>query len=239
MSGQNQNRPDGTSPQEGDAPAVIEYSGVELRRKELTVLRGVTFSVSPGEFVYLTGKVGSGKSTLLKSMYAELPVAAGSARVLDWHLESLRRREIPWLRRSLGIVFQDFQLLPDRDVYANLRFVLDATGWDNRAEIDRRISQVLSEVGMANKSYKRPYELSGGEQQRIAIARALLNSPRLILADEPTGNLDNATADQIICRLREIAEKGTAVVMATHNTNFISRYPGRVVHCSDKKLTVE
>lgn len=215
---------------------VVAYRGVELCRKELVVLRKVDFTVRKGEFVYLTGKVGSGKSTLLKSMYAEVPVSDGEALVMDFDLSSLRKRDIPRLRRRLGIVFQDFQLLPDRDVYANLRFVLEATDWRVNSEMDERIQQVLKEVGMSNKSYKFPHELSGGEQQRIAIARALLNSPELILADEPTGNLDSATADQIMGRLYEISQKGTPVVIATHNMSFVSQYPGRVMHCEDKKL---
>lgn len=217
-------------------PIVVSYHGVELCRKELVVLRNIDMSVRRGEFVYLIGKVGSGKSTLLKSMYAEVPVAAGEARILDYDMGAIRSRDIPMLRRKLGIVFQDFQLLPDRDVSANLRFVLEATGWRNRHEIEARIAQVLEEVGMKTKQSKYPHELSGGEQQRIAIARALLNTPELILADEPTGNLDAETAEQIVTRLYEIAAKGTPVVMATHNVGFIERFPGRVFRCVDKKL---
>lgn len=169
---------------------IVTYSNVELHRKELIVLKGVDFSLQQGEFVYLIGKVGSGKSSLLKSMYAEIPVASGSASVLGFDLNNLRRKDIPSLRRQIGIVFQDFQLLTDRSVYENLRFVLEATGWKYKEDIDRRIEEVLAEVGMLNKSYKMPHELSGGEQQRIVIARAILNRPRLIIADEPTGNLD-------------------------------------------------
>ncbi|MDE6524552.1 MAG: ATP-binding cassette domain-containing protein, partial [Paramuribaculum sp.] len=206
---------------------IIDYKGVELHRKELIVLKNVDFTLEEGEFVYLIGKVGSGKSSLLKSMYAEIPVAAGHAEVLGYDLRTLRRRDIPMLRRKIGIVFQDFQLLTDRSVYDNLRFVLDATGWNDRHEIDARIEEVLTEVGMLTKSYKMPHELSGGEQQRIVIARALLNRPRLILADEPTGNLDPATSEQIVNRLREISRKGTAVVMATHNLGLVEEMPGR------------
>lgn len=215
---------------------VIEYRNAELCRKELIVLKNVNFSVSKGEFVYVLGKVGSGKSTLLKSIYAESPVSSGEARVLEYDLLSLRNRDIPMLRRELGIVFQDFQLLPDRDVSENLRFVLLATGWTNRAEMDLRIQEVLTDVGMANKSYKFPHELSGGEQQRIAIARALLNHPKLILADEPTGNLDAETAEQVVSRLYDIALSGTPVVMATHNTSFLKRYPGRICLCRNKQF---
>lgn len=215
---------------------MVSYSGVDLYRQELKVLSDVDFSLDPGEFVYLIGKVGSGKSTLLKSMYAEIPVTDGSARVFDYDLRSLRRRDIPYLRRRMGIVFQDFQLLTDRDVHANLAFVLGATGWHDREEMDMRISEVLSELGMEGKDYKMPHELSGGEQQRIVIARALLNKPRLILADEPTGNLDPATGEQIVERLQEISSRGTAVVMATHNMQLVERYPGRVIYCRNHRL---
>ena len=216
---------------------IIDYKGVELHRKELIVLKNVDFTLEEGEFVYLIGKVGSGISSLLKSMYAEIPVAAGHAEVLGYDLRTLRRRDIPMLRRKIGIVFQDFQLLTDRSVYDNLRFVLDATGWNDRHEIDARIEEVLTEVGMLTKSYKMPHELSGGEQQRIVIARALLNRPRLILADEPTGNLDPATSEQIVNRLREISRKGTAVVMATHNLGLVEEMPGRVLKCERKGIS--
>ena len=216
--------------------SIVDYSDVELLRNELVVLKHVNFSLEVGEIVYLIGKVGSGKSTLLKSMYAEIPVQGGSARVLDFDLNAIRRADIPMLRRQIGIVFQDFQLLTDRNVYQNLRFVLDATGWRNADEKEERIDTVLKRVGMANKSYKMPHELSGGEQQRIVIARALLNNPRLILADEPTGNLDPATGDSIVRTLREIAETGTAVVMATHNLQLVEQYPARVMQCADKQL---
>lgn len=216
---------------------IIDYKGVELHRKELIVLKNVDFTLEEGEFVYLIGKVGSGKSSLLKSMYAEIPVAAGHAEVLGYDLRTLRRRDIPMLRRKIGIVFQDFQLLTDRSVYDNLRFVLDATGWNDRHEIDARIEEVLTEVGMLTKSYKMPHELSGGEQQRIVIARALLNRPRPILADEPTGNLDPATSEQIVNRLREISRKGTAVVMATHNLGLVEEMPGRVLKCERKGIS--
>lgn len=216
--------------------SIVDYSDVELLRNELVVLKHVNFSLEAGEFVYLIGKVGSGKSTLLKSMYAEIPVQGGSARVLDFDLNAIRRADIPMLRRQIGIVFQDFQLLTDRNVYQNLLFVLDATGWRNADEKEERIDKVLKRVGMANKSYKMPHELSGGEQQRIVIARALLNNPRLILADEPTGNLDPATGDSIVRTLREIAETGTAVVMATHNLQLVEQYPARVMQCADKQL---
>ncbi|MDE5584784.1 MAG: ATP-binding cassette domain-containing protein, partial [Muribaculaceae bacterium] len=173
---------------------IIDYKGVEINRAEKQVLKDATFSMGEGEFCYLVGRVGSGKSSLLKSMYAEVPVLSGEkAEVLDFDLLGLKRKQIPFLRRNIGIVFQDFQLLQDRSVYDNLMFVLKATGWHNRTEMDQRIEDVLIDVGMKNKSYKMPHELSGGEQQRIVIARALLNNPKLILADEPTGNLDPQT----------------------------------------------
>lgn len=218
---------------------VVEYKDVEVLRKELVVLKRVNFSLEEGEFAYLIGRVGSGKSSLLKSMYAEIPLFLGEARVMDTELVGIRRKEIPLLRRKIGIVFQDFQLLTDRNVYENLKFVLDATGWKEREAKDERIEEVLRQVGMANKSYKMPHELSGGEQQRIVIARALLNKPRLILADEPTGNLDPTTGDHIVQHLREISAEGTAVIMATHNMQLVEQYPARVLRCCDKKLVEE
>lgn len=218
---------------------IIQYKNVDIARKELVVLKHVDFKIEPCEFVYLIGRVGSGKSSLLKTMYAEVPVAAGDARVLDFDLSSIRRKDIPMLRRRIGIVFQDFQLLTDRNVFANLEFVLDATGWRNKADKEQRIEEVLREVGMTNKSYKMPHELSGGEQQRIVIARALLNKPELILADEPTGNLDPETGRQIINSLYDIAASGTAVVVATHNLSMLDRFPGRVLRCADKQLIDE
>lgn len=216
--------------------SIVRYHNVEILRKELVVLKKVNFELQEGEFTYLLGKVGSGKSSLLKSMYAEIPIMDGDAVVLGYDLIGLKRKMIPMLRREIGIVFQDFQLLTDRSVYENLRFVLEATGWRNLEEIDARIDSVLKEMGMLNKSYKMPHELSGGEQQRIVIARALLNRPKLILADEPTGNLDPSTGEQIVQQLHRIAEEGTAVIMATHNMNFVEEYPGRIIRCEDKHI---
>lgn len=215
---------------------VIEYKDVELHRQDLIALKHVNLSVSEGEFVYLIGKVGSGKSSLLKSIYADIPIASGEARVLDYDLNTIRRKDIPYLRREIGIVFQDFQLLTDRSAYANLRFVLEATGWRDKAKIEKRIEEVLKEVGMFNKSYKNPHELSGGEQQRIVIARALLNRPRILLADEPTGNLDPATGEAIVSHLHEISRQGTAVIMATHNLALVEQYPGRVLTCESRTI---
>ncbi len=219
--------------------SIISYKDVEILRKELVVLKHVSLTVEPGEFVYLIGKVGSGKSSLMKSMYAEVPITEGNAEVLDYNLVGIQKKEIPFLRRKIGIVFQDFQLLTDRNIFNNLKFVLDATGWTDKTDIENRIEEVLKEVGMLNKSYKMPHELSGGEQQRIVIARALLNKPKLILADEPTGNLDPATGEQIVAKLHSIAAQGTAVVMATHNLQLVEQFPGRVLRCESKGVTAE
>lgn len=215
---------------------IVDYKNVEIHRKELVVLKNVTFSLNSGEFVYLIGRVGSGKSSLMKSMYSEIPIIEGEAFVLDYDLTSIKKKDIPYLRRRIGIVFQDFQLLTDRSVYDNLLFVLEATGWKDKNEIEERIESALQQVGMSNKSYKMPHELSGGEQQRIVIARALLNKPTLVLADEPTGNLDPDTGNQIVSLLHEIAENGTTVIMATHNLNLIEQFPGKVIRCEDKQV---
>ena len=215
---------------------IIKYSGVEILRQELVVLKQVDFTARAGEMVYLMGKVGSGKSSLLKSMYAEVPVEQGSASVLGYDLNKIRRREIPYLRRKIGIVFQDFQLLTDRTVSENLEFVLRATGWKDRTDIDDRMGEVLDRVGMGKKAYKMPHELSGGEQQRIVIARALLNDPCLLLADEPTGNLDPETGEQIVSYLHEIARQGTTVIMATHNAALVEKYPARTLRCENKRV---
>ncbi|MBD5283661.1 MAG: ATP-binding cassette domain-containing protein [Bacteroides sp.] len=217
--------------------AVIKYKGVQVDRAEKTVLKNVTFEIGNGEFVYLVGKVGSGKSSLMKTMYGEVPVTVGDeAEVMETSLIGIKKKQIPFLRRKIGVVFQDFQLLQDRSVKGNLEFVLRATGWKNKAEIDARIDEVLREVGMGNKSYKMPHELSGGEQQRIVIARALLNSPELILADEPTGNLDPGTGEQIVKLLHRLVEEGHTVLMVTHNIQLCDRFPGRVLECRDKEL---
>ena len=215
---------------------IIEYKKVEITRGELIVIKDADFSLDKGEFVYLIGKVGSGKSSLLKTMYAEIPVSEGEARVFNYDLNIIKKKEIFALRRQIGIVFQDFQLLTDRSVYDNLQFVLQATGWKSKQLIEERIEEVLKEVGMSNKSYKMPHELSGGEQQRIAIARALLNKPELIIADEPTGNLDNTTGNQIMQLLHNICKEGTAVIMATHNMQITKDFPARIVSCENKKI---
>lgn len=219
---------------------IIDYRNVEVDRGDRMVLRDVTFTIGEGEFCYLVGKVGSGKSSLMKTMYADVPVAGGhKAEVLGFNLLDIKKRQIPFLRRSMGIVFQDFQLLQDRSAMSNLRFVLEATGWKSKHEIDDRIEEVLEAVGMKNKGYKMPHELSGGEQQRIVIARALLNRPKLILADEPTGNLDPHTGYRIVKLLHHLAEEGTSVVMATHNLNMVEDFPARVLRCHDRMLETE
>ena len=215
---------------------IVKYEGVDLGRDGNTILSDVNISISEGDFVYLIGKVGSGKSTFLKSIYREIPFEKGHGRVFDYELENIKKKQIPYLRRKVGIVFQDFQLLTDRSVEKNLEFVLRATGWKNKGLIDVRIGEVLAQVGMQNKGYKMPHELSGGEQQRIVIARALLNSPEIILADEPTGNLDPEMGRQIVQLLHDIANEGTAVVMSTHNYAIVQKYPGRIFKCEDGYL---
>lgn len=218
------------------AESLIKYKGVEVLRNEHVALKDVDWHVGAGEFVYLLGRVGSGKTSLLKTLYGEVPVTEGEARVLDYDLRSLRRSDIPYLRRRIGIVFQDFQLLTDRTAWANLDFVLAATGWRDKDEREKRIDEVLRQVGMQTKAFKMPHQLSGGEQQRIAIARALLNTPGLILADEPTGNLDPETGMQIVAQLHDIAASGTTVVMATHNHGFLDTFAGRVMRIEAKRL---
>ena len=200
------------------------------------MLKDVNLEIKSGEFIFLLGKVGSGKSTFLKSLYAEIPVIDGDAYVLDYDLLKIKRKEVPNLRRKIGIVFQDFQLLIDRSINANLEFVLKATGWKDKNAIAEQIHHVLKQVGMQTKGYKMPHQLSGGEQQRIVIARALLNSPEIILADEPTGNLDEKTGKDIMDLLYSIRKSGTTVLVATHNLTWMDMYPGRVLKCKDEKM---
>ena len=206
-----------------------------LQRGEM-VLSDVNLCVAPGEFVYLLGRVGSGKSTLLKTLYAEVQLLTGEGRVAGFDLRRLKRRDIPYLRRRIGIVFQDYQLLTDRNVFMNLYYVMKATGWKHESEIRERIDQVLNLVDLGAKSYKMPFELSGGEQQRLVIARALLNDPQVLLADEPTGNLDPVTAGGIMQLFKEIACRGCAVVMSTHNTALIENHPARAILFSQGKI---
>ncbi|SEG21620.1 MULTISPECIES: cell division ATP-binding protein FtsE [Parabacteroides] len=216
---------------------LLKLEGIEICRDENVILHDASFTLHNGEFVYVIGKVGSGKSSLLKSLYCEIPIIHGEAWLMNYNLCKMKRKDIPFLRRKLGIVFQDFQLLTDRSVTKNLEFVLKATGWKKKTEISSRITEVLTQVGMQDKGYKMPHELSGGEQQRIVIARALLNDPKLILADEPTGNLDPETSGQIVQLLHDICQKGTAVVMTTHNYTLVHNYPARIVKCENACLS--
>lgn len=212
---------------------IVAFNNVSIFQKRNLVLSSVNLTIEKGEFVYLIGKTGSGKSSLLKTMYAELPVLDGMAFVAGYDLCSMKTSQVPFLRRKLGIVFQDFQLLEDRTIDENLAFVLKATGWKDKAKIEERINQVLEEVDLFTKGYKMPHQLSGGEQQRVAIARALLNKPGIILADEPTGNLDPETSNGIMKLLMSISEAGQAVLMATHNYNLIHKFPSRIIKCEE------
>lgn len=216
---------------------LIDYQNVNIYHEDVKVLEGVNFHADEGEFIYLIGKVGSGKSSLLETIYMELDIKeAEKAEVLGYDVLNTKRKEVPILRKMTGIIFQNFQLLSDRTVYKNLRFVLKATGWKDKKRIDERIDETLTDVGMVDAKNKMPHELSGGEQQRIAIARAILNKPKLIVADEPTGNLDPDTASQIVELLRSICQTGTAVIMSTHNMPMLDKYPGIVYQCKDCKL---
>ncbi len=218
------------------AEPVVLIENIDVMQKNKLVLTGVNLSIYPGEFIYLIGKTGSGKSSLLQIIYADLPVEKGIAIVSGYDLGRIKRKEVPFLRRKLGIVFQNYQLLEDRTVEENLEFVLRATGWKDKKAIKERIAEVLGEVELISKLNFLPHRLSGGEQQRIAIARALLNKPQLLLADEPTGNLDPETSNGIMRILFKISQEGTAVLMATHNYNLIHKFPGRVVKCEEGTL---
>ena len=216
---------------------LIDYNKVSIYQDDLCVLKDIDFNVDEGEFVYIIGKVGAGKSSLLKTLYCELDIeSAEKAEVLGRDLMKIKRREVPEMRREMGIIFQDFQLLHDRTVGKNLDFVLKATGW-KKSERNQRIDEVREAVGLSDKVNKMPHELSGGEQQRIAIARALLNKPKIIVADEPTGNLDPETASNIVSLLRQISLTGTAIVMSTHNIPMLNKYPGIVYRCSETSIS--
>ena len=215
----------------------MELKKASIFQRENLILANVNLSISEGEFVYLIGKTGSGKSSLLKTLYGELPARDGEVEVAGYDLTQIKRKDIPYLRRKIGIVFQDFQLLHDRTVEKNLEFVLGATGWTDKEEISERIDEVLNEVGLKDKRQSMPHQLSGGEQQSIAIARALLNEPLIILADEPTGNLDPDTTIDVMRLLRKISESGTAVLMATHNYTLMQKYPSRVIRCDNGTIT--
>lgn len=215
---------------------IIEIKNASIFQRENLVLADVNLTLSKGEFAYLIGRTGSGKSSLLKTLYGELPARDGIVRVAGYDLTKLRKKDIPYLRRKIGIVFQDFQLLFDRTVEKNLSFVLGATGWTDSVEISKRIDEVLAMVGLADKRKSMPHQMSGGEQQGVAIARALLNDPDVIIADEPTGNLDPDTTLEVMKLLRRISENGTAVLMATHNYGLIQKYPGRIIKCDGQKV---
>lgn len=219
---------------------LVDYQKVNICQGGELILKDVEFSVDTDQFIYIIGKVGSGKSSLLKTMYCELDIPkqeTQKAEVLGRDLLTLKRRDIPALRKEMGIIFQDFQLLHDRSVFKNLQFILHSTGWKSNKDINNRIEQVLSDVGMSDKKDKYPHELSGGEQQRIAIARAVLNTPKIIIADEPTGNLDPETANNIVELLRKITESETSVIMSTHNISMLKKYPGIIYKCEDGSLT--
>ena len=215
---------------------IINLENVSIYHKDLMILSDVNFTVESGEFVYLVGKTGSGKSSLLKTLYADLKLMHGEANVAGYNLRTLKSKQTPFLRRKLGIVFQDFQLLFDRSTNENLLFVLKATGWKDKKKIDDRIKDVLQKVGLENKGYKLPHQLSGGEQQRLSIARALLNDPEIILADEPTGNLDPETSNGIMELLKQISDNGRAVLMATHDYNLFDEFPGRLLKFEGGKV---
>ena len=219
-----------------DKTPIISFKGADIVNGEATVIYGMDMDINPGDFVYIVGKVGTGKTSIIRTIIAENPLGKGSATACGYDLKGIKEKDIPYLRRKMGVVFQDFQLLMDRSVEDNLMFVLKATGWKDTDEMEKRIKEVLAAVGMELKAHKMPYQLSGGEQQRIAIARSLLNEPAVIIADEPTGNLDNETADGILRLLTKInIEKGTAIVMVTHNRHIFEKYPGRVFVCKEER----
>ena len=216
---------------------VIQISKATIFQENNPVVTDVNVEIKKGEFVYLIGKTGSGKSSLLKTLYGELPLKQGTGSVAGFDLTTLKRKDIPFLRRKLGIVFQDFQLLSDRSVYENLRFVMKATGWKNEDEIRKQITEVLNEVALSGKGEKMPFELSGGEQQRVTVARALVNNPEIILADEPTGNLDPETSQEVMTLLLSIAKSGTAIVFATHDFILYNKYPARTLKFENGKIS--
>lgn len=215
---------------------VLELKDASIFQKESLVLSEVNIHVAKGEFVYLIGKTGSGKSSFMKTLYGDLPLQKGEGKIVDFNLKTLKENDIPFLRRKLGIVFQDFKLLPDRNINQNMLFVLKATGWKDQAKMDARVVEVLEKVGMKTKGFKFPHELSGGEQQRVAIARALLNDPELILADEPTGNLDPQTSVEVMKVLQEINKSGRTILMATHDYALILKYPSKTIKCDSNKV---
>lgn len=224
------------STRERMSESILSLEDVAIFQKENLVLNDITLEVKEGEFVYLIGKTGSGKSSFMKTLYADLPLQQGNGQIVGFNLKTLQERDIPYLRRKLGIVFQDFKLLPDRNINRNFSFVLKATGWKDPAKMDAKIEDVLEKVGMKTKGFKFPHELSGGEQQRVAIARALLNDPELILADEPTGNLDPQTSVEVMKVLQEINKTGRTILMATHDYALLLKYPSKTLKCDGSKV---
>ena len=218
------------------ANTVLEFKDASIFQGDSLVLSNVNVEIKKGDFVYLIGKTGSGKSSFMKTLYADIPLKKGEGSIVDFNLNTLKEKDIPFLRRKLGVVFQDFKLLTDRTVNANLEFVLKATGWKNKAEMTKRMEEVLDKVGMKTTGFKFPHELSGGEQQRIAIARALLNNPELILADEPTGNLDPQTSVEIMEVLQEISKNGNTILMATHDYALLLKYPSKTLKCDENQV---
>ena len=215
---------------------LVQFENATIIQNKQTILSDVNIEVQQGDFTFLIGKTGTGKSSLIKTLYADLPLQSGSGRVSDFNLAEIKQREIPFLRRKLGVVFQDFKLLPDRSIFENLSFVLKATGWKDKKEIKERIEEVLDSLGVGGISGKYAFELSGGEQQRVAIARALLNEPELIIADEPTGNLDPQTSLEIMEVFRGLHQKGMTIIMATHDYNMIVKFPGKILRCDAGKI---
>jgi cell division transport system ATP-binding protein len=217
----------------------ISFKDVAIYQDNALILSRVNFEVRKGEFIYMMGKTGSGKSSLLEALYGEIPITEGEARIAEFDLKALKKKQIPALRRKLGIIFQDFQLLMDRSVKNNLLFVLKATGWDDKDKMNERVNDVLDKVGLQTKGFKMPHELSGGEQQRVAIARALLNDPEIILADEPTGNLDPDTSEDILRLMLDISKTGRSIIVATHNILLTQRFPARTLRCEKGEVTEE
>jgi cell division transport system ATP-binding protein len=215
---------------------VLQLTNASIFQRENLILSDVSVSIEKGEFVYLIGKTGTGKSSFMKTLYGDLPLQKGSGHIVGYDLTTLKEKDIPFLRRKLGVIFQDFKLLNDRTVKDNLRFVLTATGWKDKSEMDTKIDEVLDKVGMKTKAFKYPYQLSGGEQQRVAIARALLNDPELILADEPTGNLDPQTSVEVMQVLQEINKNGNTILMATHDYALLLKYPSKTLKCDESQI---
>lgn len=213
--------------------AIVQLNKANIFQNKQLILSDVSIEVQQGEFVFLIGKTGTGKSSLIKTLYADIPLQAGTGSIVDYALDGIRQKDIPYLRRKLGVVFQDFKLLPDRSIFDNLKFVLKATGWKDKSTIAARITEVLNEVGMHGIEQKFPFELSGGEQQRVAIARALLNTPAIIIADEPTGNLDPQTSLEIMEVFQKLHQQGMTVLMATHDYNMIVKFPGKILRCDE------